>query len=372
MIQSCLARRSRLGSGGARALHLGDRRRLEPGRAGGQRQPIPESLADYARVRSRDAHHVERAEPSYKGEFVDFEPMWHFPKPARAGGPPVLLGAQSKWAHERVVDYCDGWIPISRDDDVTPLAQGLEEIRGQAEKVGRDMAELELDLSCFVMEPNEDHCRALLDLGFGRCSAGWGRRSRTGHQTPGRVRAAGGEAGLVVGGMEPAGGFEPSTCCLRNSCSTTELRRPSPTLPEGIWWAPTTGLVSAGLFDSSSDSNAAHETPQIACSISTTRCTRRGRRSVPLLRIDDANAGPSLPPPTPDERSVREDLCAGSCSPGSSSAFCRSDLPPAGPRCWAAAPFDHRHRRRARRSHSKWRQQCRLPGRRSSRLGSAQ
>src|SRR5581483_3946348 len=25
--------------------------------------------------------------------------------------------------------------------------------------------------------------------------------------------------------MEPAGGFEPSTCCLRNSCSTTELRR---------------------------------------------------------------------------------------------------------------------------------------------------
>ncbi len=105
-------------------------------------------------------------EPSFRGEFVDFEPMWHFPKPARAGGPPVLLGAQSKWAYERVVDYCDGWIPISRGDDVTPLAQGLEEIRGQAEKVGRDMAEL--DLSCFVMEPNEDHCRALLDLGFGR------------------------------------------------------------------------------------------------------------------------------------------------------------------------------------------------------------
>src|SRR4051794_17509236 len=28
---------------------------------------------------------------------------------------------------------------------------------------------------------------------------------------------------------EPTGGFEPSTCCLRNSCSTTELRRHRPT-----------------------------------------------------------------------------------------------------------------------------------------------
>lgn len=27
--------------------------------------------------------------------------------------------------------------------------------------------------------------------------------------------------------MEPTAGFEPATCCLRNSCSTPELRRPS-------------------------------------------------------------------------------------------------------------------------------------------------
>ncbi len=26
--------------------------------------------------------------------------------------------------------------------------------------------------------------------------------------------------------LEPTGGFEPPTCCLRNSCSATELRWP--------------------------------------------------------------------------------------------------------------------------------------------------
>ena len=33
--------------------------------------------------------------------------------------------------------------------------------------------------------------------------------------------------------LEPAGGFEPSTRCLRNSCSTTELHRRTATLPDG-------------------------------------------------------------------------------------------------------------------------------------------
>lgn len=31
--------------------------------------------------------------------------------------------------------------------------------------------------------------------------------------------------------MEPVVGFEPTTCCLRNSCSTAELHRPSEPTP---------------------------------------------------------------------------------------------------------------------------------------------
>jgi probable F420-dependent oxidoreductase len=34
-------------------------------------------------------------EPEYHGDFVDFPPMWSWPKPAQAGGPPILMGAWS-------------------------------------------------------------------------------------------------------------------------------------------------------------------------------------------------------------------------------------------------------------------------------------
>ncbi len=49
----------------------------------------------------------------YHGEFVDIEPSWSWPKPARAGGPPVLIGGAAGpklFAH--VAEYADGWIPI--------------------------------------------------------------------------------------------------------------------------------------------------------------------------------------------------------------------------------------------------------------------
>ena len=51
-------------------------------------------------------------EAEFHGEFVDFDPIWSWPKPAQAGGPPVWLGANTKWTFDRVAEYCDGWMPI--------------------------------------------------------------------------------------------------------------------------------------------------------------------------------------------------------------------------------------------------------------------
>jgi probable F420-dependent oxidoreductase len=34
-------------------------------------------------------------EAEYHGEFVDFDPVWAYPKPVQKGGPPILMGAQS-------------------------------------------------------------------------------------------------------------------------------------------------------------------------------------------------------------------------------------------------------------------------------------
>jgi len=48
-------------------------------------------------------------EASYSGEFVNFEKIWSYPKPARK--PPVLLGGETDYTLKRIVEYCDGWIP---------------------------------------------------------------------------------------------------------------------------------------------------------------------------------------------------------------------------------------------------------------------
>jgi probable F420-dependent oxidoreductase len=58
---------------------------------------------------------------SFDGEFVQLPPSWSWPKPWRAGGPPVLIGgAAGPKLFRHVAEYADGWIPIGgsgpRDD----------------------------------------------------------------------------------------------------------------------------------------------------------------------------------------------------------------------------------------------------------------
>src|SRR6202007_1769387 len=52
----------------------------------------------------------------YHGEFVNFDPIWSDPKPLQKPHPPILLGTLSSQGLDRVVRYCDGWIPVG----VTP------------------------------------------------------------------------------------------------------------------------------------------------------------------------------------------------------------------------------------------------------------
>src|ERR1700687_2387206 len=87
----------------------------------------------------------------YHGKFVNFDPIWCWPKPAQAGGPPVLLGAWSKFAPARVAEYCDGWIPGEVGPD---LASGLEPIRAEMSKRGRSFKDLDLSvMTAFEMAP---------------------------------------------------------------------------------------------------------------------------------------------------------------------------------------------------------------------------
>ncbi len=53
-------------------------------------------------------------EASYHGQFVNFDPVWSYPKPVQRPHPPIVLGGESDHTLKRVVEYCDGWFPRTR------------------------------------------------------------------------------------------------------------------------------------------------------------------------------------------------------------------------------------------------------------------
>jgi probable F420-dependent oxidoreductase len=105
----------------------------------------------------------------YHGKFVNFDPLWCWPKPEQAGGPPVLMGAWSKYVPARVAEYCDGWFPVDAGVD---LAGGIEAIRVEVERRGRSFKKLDFSvITAFELAPVgglEGRIRELLKTGFNR------------------------------------------------------------------------------------------------------------------------------------------------------------------------------------------------------------
>jgi probable F420-dependent oxidoreductase len=98
----------------------------------------------------------------FHGEFVNFDPIWSYPKPVQAGGPPILLGSEAKRAPERVVDYCDGWMPINSKPE--QLAEGVKALREAANRAGRRFETIQLGL--FAAPGKEDAARRVMEMGF--------------------------------------------------------------------------------------------------------------------------------------------------------------------------------------------------------------
>jgi len=107
----------------------------------------------------------------FHGEFVDFDPIWSYPKPMRVGGPPVLLGASSKWSWNRIAEYCDGWMPIHQDarraqaSGGIDYADGVRRTREAWQQAGRSGAP---DFSVFGVPPNQRRIEELIGFGFDR------------------------------------------------------------------------------------------------------------------------------------------------------------------------------------------------------------
>ena len=90
-------------------------------------------------------------EADFHGKYVNFDKSWSWPKPTQKPHPPVLLGGETKYTLQRVVDFCDGWFPRGRNPEA--LQGAWKELRDIAAKKGRDLKTI--SVSIFAAPPDQ-------------------------------------------------------------------------------------------------------------------------------------------------------------------------------------------------------------------------
>ncbi len=103
-------------------------------------------------------------EAEYHGEFVDFDPIYMWPKPVQSPHPPIHVGGGFPGGARRAIHYGDGWMPIGgRDGDI---AERLARFHAMAREAGRKPETLEV--SVFAAEPKETALARHRDAGISR------------------------------------------------------------------------------------------------------------------------------------------------------------------------------------------------------------
>ena len=82
------------------------------------------------RVRAMQAIWTQE-EASFAGEFVTFDRIWSWPKPAQHPYPPVLIGGGGPTVLDRVLAYADGWFPQWNYEN---LLDRIAELRSRADR----------------------------------------------------------------------------------------------------------------------------------------------------------------------------------------------------------------------------------------------
>ena len=107
-------------------------------------------------------------EPEFHGEFVDFDPIWSWPKPVQAPNPPILVGGETDYTLRRVVEWADGWFPRGRGG--FDPAEGMARLKRIADEAGRSMDTI--NVSLFGVEPNREALDRAAEAGVTRAILG--------------------------------------------------------------------------------------------------------------------------------------------------------------------------------------------------------
>jgi probable F420-dependent oxidoreductase len=103
------------------------------------------------------------ANSSYHGEFVNFDQVRSFPKPAQGGKVPVIFGGESLPALRRVARLGDGWFGVNLTPD--QAAEKISKLHSLLAENGRDPKEIEIIISPYANQITLDDLRAYHELG---------------------------------------------------------------------------------------------------------------------------------------------------------------------------------------------------------------
>jgi alkanesulfonate monooxygenase SsuD/methylene tetrahydromethanopterin reductase-like flavin-dependent oxidoreductase (luciferase family) len=104
-------------------------------------------------------------EAEYHGKFVDFHPIWSYPKPVQSPLP-VLVGGMGPTVEDRVVSFGDGWLAqnVNRDN-LDAFADRVAGLQQRAADAGRDR----LPISLFGTSSEKGMAERYTSAGIERC-----------------------------------------------------------------------------------------------------------------------------------------------------------------------------------------------------------
>ena len=101
----------------------------------------------------------------FHGEYVDFGPMYAWPKPAQKPHPPIHVAANAKGLG-RVVAQGDGWFPILNEENENEVYDNIPVLRERLQKAGRDADSVEV--SVYMCPQDEGVIERCREHGVGR------------------------------------------------------------------------------------------------------------------------------------------------------------------------------------------------------------
>ncbi len=108
-----------------------------------------------------------KEEAEYHGEYVRFEKSWAYPKPVQKPHPPILMGGDGPTTFDRVVEFCDGWMPIA-GRGMSALPEKIATLQKRAKEAGRGR----IPVTAFMPKPERGVMDALESAGVERVVLG--------------------------------------------------------------------------------------------------------------------------------------------------------------------------------------------------------